>query len=456
MSTQTVENHRRPIVAIVGRPNVGKSTLFNRILGTRWAITDGQPGVTRDPIFAAAEWGGRSFTLVDTGGYMPRVQDELAAAVRSQAAKALAEADIAIFLCDATTGLTDLDQEMGTMLRSGGGKCLLAVNKIDEVGPVASLDEFYRLGLGEPRPISAVTGRRSGDLLDALIALFDEAVAHGPEWDAEAIRVALVGRPNVGKSTLINRLAGEQVSIVHPRPGTTRDPTQLRLTWQDSHLLFVDTAGLRRRSKVGDPVEFYSTRRAANSIAQADVAVVLLDGDEGWVMQDVRIMEQVIKSGGGLVVAINKWDLVAAGTVAEYRRALRDRYPFLRDYPVLCISGLTGRRVHKCLEVVTAVGNKRRTRIPTPRLNKIIQQLSGEYLATQEGRDIRLLYATQHAINPPAFTIFTNLPRAVPGNYRRHIENRLRSEFDFEGTPLRIVWRRRKESKRSRSREVRS
>ena len=454
MSTQTVENQRRPIVAIVGRPNVGKSTLFNRILGTRWAITDGQPGVTRDRIFAAAEWGGRSFTLVDTGGYIPGAKDALAAAVRTQAAQALAEADIAIFLCDGTTGLTDLDQELGAMLRSRGGKCLLAVNKIDEVGPVAALDEFYRLGLGDPLPISAVTGRRSGAVLDALIALFDEAGGHGPEWDDEAIRVALVGRPNVGKSTLINRLAGHQVSIVHPQPGTTRDPTQLRLTWQDSRLLFVDTAGLRRRSKVDDPVEFYSTRRAANSIAQADVAVVLLDGAEGWVMQDVRIMEQVIKSGGGLVVAINKWDLVAAGTAgtaAEYRRALRDRYPFLRDYPVLCISGLTGRRVHKCLEVVAAVGHKRRTRIPTPRLNKIIQQLSGEYLAAQEGRDIRLLYATQHAINPPAFSIFTNRSRSVPENYRRHIENRLRSEFDFEGTPLRIVWRRRKSSREGRS-----
>ena len=453
MSTQTIENHGRPIVAIVGRPNVGKSTLFNCILGTRWAITDGQPGVTRDPIFAAAEWGGRSFTLVDTGGYMPSGQDALAAAVRSQAAKALAEADIAIFLCDGTTGLTDLDQELGAMLRSRGGKCLLAVNKLDAVGPVAPLDEFYRLGLGEPLPISAVSGRRSGALLDALIALFDEAGGHGPEWGEEALRVALVGRPNVGKSTLINRLAGYQVSIVHPQPGTTRDPTQLRLTWQGSPLLFVDTAGLRRRSKIDDPVEFYSTRRAANSIAQADVAVVLLDGVEGWVMQDVRIMEQVIKSGGGLVVAINKWDLVAEvaeGTAAEYRRALRDRYPFLRDYPVLCLSGLTGRRVHKCLEVVAAVGNKRRTRIPTPRLNKIIQQFSGEYLATQEGRDIRLLYATQHATNPPAFTIFTNRSGAVPGNYRRHIENRLRSEFDFEGTPLRIVWR------RKRSREGRS
>ena len=447
MNTQTVESHRRPIVAIVGRPNVGKSTLFNRILGTRWAITDGQPGVTRDQIFAAAEWGGRSFTLVDTGGYMPGAKDALSTAVRSQAAQALAAADIAILLCDGTTGLTDLDQEIGAMLRRGGGKCLLAVNKVDGAGPVAPLGEFYRLGLGDPLPVSAVTGRRSGALLDALIALFDAADGYAAEWDAEAIRVALVGRPNVGKSTLINRLAGYQVSIVHERPGTTRDPTQLRLTWQDSHLLFVDTAGLRRRSKVDDPVEFYSTRRAANSIAQADVAIVLIDGAEGWVMQDARIMEQVIKAGCGLVVAVNKWDLVAETSAAEYCRQLRGRYPFLRDYPVLCLSGLTGRRVHKCLEVVTGVGHKRRTRIPTARLNKIIQQLSGEYLATQDGRDIRLLYATQHAINPPAFTVFTNLPRSVPGNYRRYIENRLRSEFDFEGTPLRIVWRRRKGSR---------
>lgn len=434
----------RPIVAIVGRPNVGKSTLFNRILRTRWAITDDQPGVTRDRIFAEAEWAGRTFTLVDTGGYVPSSKDAIEIAVRSQAETAIAEADISLFLCDGASGLTDLDREVGSILRKGGRTSLLVVNKVDSVGPTHSLDEFYSLGLGEPIPVSAATGRRSGNLLDALVDLFDKDEAYADSIEDDGIKVVLVGRPNVGKSTLINRLAGYQVSIVHDKPGTTRDTTQLRLAWNGKQIQLMDTAGMRRRSKVDDSVEYYSSRRASNSIDRADVAVVLVDGSEGWVMQDARIMEQVLESGCGLVVAVNKWDLVEGVTVEECRKEIRRRYPFLRDYPVLCMSGLTGRRVQKCLEVVAAVGDKRQTRIPTSQLNLIIQQLSSEYPTTHEGRDIRLLYATQFAINPPAFTIFTNLPQEVPGNYRRHIENRLRSEFDFEGTPLRIVWRLRK------------
>ena len=433
----------RPVVAIVGRPNVGKSTLFNRILGTRWAITDDQPGVTRDQIFAEAEWAGRTFTVVDTGGYVPGSKDAIEVAVRSQAETAIAEADICLFLCDGTTGVTDLDREVGSMLRKGGRTTLLVVNKVDGVGTTQLLDEFYGLGLGEAIPVSAATGRRSGNLLDALVDLFEDAASYAEDQPEDEVKVVLVGRPNVGKSTLINRLAGYQVSIVHDQPGTTRDTTQLRLAWKDTQIQLMDTAGMRRRSKIDDDVEFYSGRRASNSIDRADVAVVLLDGSEGWVMQDARIMEQVLEAGCGLVVAVNKWDLVEGMGVEECRQEIRRRYPFLRDYPVLCMSGLTGRRVQKCLEVVSEVGIKRQTRIPTARLNQIIQQLSAEYPTTHEGRSIRLLYATQYSTKPPAFTIFTNLPQEVPSNYRRHIENRLRSEFDFEGTPLRIVWRKR-------------
>ena len=434
----------RPVIAIVGRPNVGKSTLFNRILRQRWAITDDQPGVTRDQIFAEAEWAGRSFTLVDTGGYVPGSKDAIEIAVRTQAERAIAEADISVFICDGSTGLTDLDREVASILRKGGKTSLLAVNKIDNIGPTNLLDEFYSLGLGEPMPVSAATGRRSGNLLDAIVDLFDDESAYVNEVEDDGIKVVLVGRPNVGKSTLINRLAGYQVSIVHDQPGTTRDTTQLRLAWKDIQFQLMDTAGMRRRSKIDDDVEYYSGRRASNSIDRADVAVVLLDGAEGWVMQDARIMEQVLEAGCGLVVAVNKWDLVDGMTVDECQKEIRLRYPFLRDYPVLCMSGLTGSRVQKCLETVAAVGAKRQRRIPTSRLNQIIQQLSSENPTTHEGRNIRLLYATQFSTKPPAFTIFTNLPQEVPGNYRRHIENRLRKEFDFEGTPLRIVWRLRK------------
>ena len=330
------------------------------------------------------------------------------------------------------------------MLRKGGGKSLLVINKVDAVGTTHSLDDFYALGLGDPLPVSATTGRRSGDLLDALIALLDESATYAADAEEDLIKVALVGRPNVGKSTLINQLAGYQVSIVHDQPGTTRDTTHLRVIWQDVPILFMDTAGMRRRSKVDDPIEFYSGRRTANSIERADVAVVLLDGTEGWVMQDARIMEQVLEAGSGLVVAVNKWDLVDEMTADQCRAELRGRYPFLRDYPVICMSGLTGRRVGKCLEEVAAVGRRRRYRIPTGQLNQIIQLVSAEYPATHEGKEIRLLYATQHGVNPPSFTIFTNLAHQVPGNYQRYIENKLRQEYQFAGTPLRIFWRRRK------------
>jgi len=439
---------RRPLVAIIGRPNVGKSTLFNRLLQSRWAITDGRPGVTRDRIYAETEWEGQRFTLVDTGGFIPRAKDALEAAVRSQASMAVAEADVVILVCDASTGLTDLDREVAAVLRRQQLPCMLVVNKVDHPEKSLDLGDFYRLGLGEPLAVSAATGRRSGDLLETLVQLFGNGEFQEQTAGETAIKVALVGRPNVGKSTLINCLAGDQVSIVHEEPGTTRDTTNIRLAWKGREFLLMDTAGLRRRARVEDQVEFYSGRRALSSIENADVVVVLLDAAEGWALQDARIIGQVIETGCGLVLAVNKWDLIdtEVETSREFVADLHERFPFLVDYPVLLISARTGRRVHKCLETVVQVSTRRQTRIPTARLNHFIEELSSRHPPVGGGREIRLLYATQHGVNPPTFVVFSNHPELLSRGYRRFLEKKLREEFDFEGTPLRIVWRQRRGS----------
>ncbi len=439
--------YERPIVAIVGRPNVGKSTLFNRLVGARWAITDDVSGVTRDRIFAPVEWSGKRFTLVDTGGYVPGSQDPIEVAVREQAEVAIEEADIIIHVCDMQAGSTDLDRQVAKILRRKERPVLLVANKADNTGGDARADEFFSLGLGDPFPVSAATGRRSGDLLDAVLALFPEDVESDDEGEDELIRVVLAGRPNVGKSTLANRLAGHQISIVHDQPGTTRDTTHIRLAWRDTQMLLMDTAGLRRRTKVDNQIEFYSGRRAVSSIEQADVVVLLVDAVEGCVMQEARIMEQVIDAGCAMVVAVNKWDIEEArGEGAEvFRDDMRHRYPFLRDYPIIFISGLTGKRVTRCLETIARVGNNRKHRVSTAQLNKVLRVSYAEHPPTRDGKEIRLLYATQHAVNPPAFTIFSNMPQLIPAPYKRYIENKFREHWGFEGTPLRIAWRLRRE-----------
>lgn len=445
---QVVERER-PVVAIVGRPNVGKSTLFNRLLGARWAITDDLSGVTRDRIFAPAEWSGRRFTLVDTGGYVLSSTDAIETAIREQVETAIGEADVVVLVCDVQVGLTDLDRQVAEILRRQPHPKLLIANKADTATTVGKIDEFYALGLGDPFPVSAATGRRSGDLLDAILALFPDDDLGAGDVDDGLIRVALAGRPNVGKSTLTNRLAGHQVSIVHDQPGTTRDTTHIRLEWRDTQLLLMDTAGLRRRTKVDDDIEFYSGRRAVNSIEHADVVVVLIDAVEGCVMQEARIMEQVLETGCALVVAVNKWDIEDAhGEGAdEFRDDLRHRYPFLRDYPIVFISGLTGRRVNRCLEAIARVGKNRQQRVSTAQLNRVLRETCAAHPPTGNGKEIRLLYATQHAIKPPTFTIFSNMPQSIPSQYKRFMENRLREHFGFEGTPLRILWRKRSEKK---------
>ncbi len=429
----------RPIVAIIGRPNVGKSTLFNRLTGGRVAITDDEPGVTRDRIYGQVEWDGRRLSLVDTGGYLAFAKAGIDAAIRLQAEVAIAEADAVILLVDGQNGITDLDREVALSVHRAKCPCLLAVNKMDQPHLVHGLEEFYALGFGDPFQVSAVTGKRTGDLLSEILLLLgdEKEISSGSQEDA--IKVALVGRPNVGKSTMINRLAGHHVSIVDHLPGTTRDTTNIKLHWKTGHYVeLMDTAGLRRRRRVDNQVEFYSGLRASSSIAKADVVILVLDAMEGLAVQDARIADQIIKAGCGMVIAVNKWDLQEqiGKSTEDYRNDLYDRFPFWENYPMIFTAGLSGKRVLRCLDIAIGVQENRCQRISTSRLNKFVEDIQRKNPAPQAGREIRIYYATQLGKNPPFFAFFVNHPRLIPQAYKRFLEKRLREEFDFFGTPV--------------------
>lgn len=433
-----------PLVAIVGRPNVGKSTLFNRLTGTRRAITDDQPGVTRDRIRSIAEWGGHRFILVDTGGYVLR-SDGIETQVRRQAEKAIEEADLVLLVCDAGEGVSGADREVADLLRRRGMRCLLVINKVDHPDLYQyDMGEFFGLGVGDPHPVSAATGRRSGNLLEAIVSGLGGTQASNPVDEGPAeIRVVLAGRPNVGKSTLINRLCGERISIVHEQPGTTRDSTDVTILRDGQRFVLVDTAGIRRRTRVQHPVEYFSALRASHSIERADVVVLLLDAIEKTTAQDARIMNRVLKLGRGLVVAANKWDLLTSAEeedIASFRTQMRRRHPFLRHYPILTLSALTGQRAEACLGASAAVAARARARIPTPRMNRWLREVTRR-LAPGGGGQARILYATQTGVAPPSFALFTNRPDLVGPPYRRFVENSLRESIDFTGTPVRIHWR---------------
>ncbi|MEE2656883.1 MAG: ribosome biogenesis GTPase Der [Candidatus Latescibacterota bacterium] len=442
----------RPTIAIVGRPNVGKSTLFNRITGTRQAITDGQPGITRDRIYGLAEWAGRRFTLVDTGGMVPRSVDEIETEVHAQAEIAVRDADLVVMLCDATEGLTGLDQEVGDMLRKRNQPCVLVLNKVDHPDSTRyDTSEFYRLGLGEPLTVSAATGRRSGDLLDAIVARFDKlGLGDGDEIREDEIRIVIAGRPNVGKSTLMNRLAGQSVSIVHDSPGTTRDATDIRIERNGRRYVLVDTAGQRRRSKINESVEYFSVLRASRNIERSHVVILLLDATEGVTVQDARIMNHVIDSGKAMLVAVNKWDLKSdrsadpdapKADIEEYTRDMLHCFPFLRDFPWLFLSALTGRRASRCLDLAANVHAAATQRISTSELNRWVEGVTQRVDPSAGGKEVRLLYLTQVETAPPTFLVFCNRPDLVSNAYRRYVENELRKSFEFGGTPVRLVWR---------------
>jgi GTP-binding protein len=442
-----------PTVAIIGRPNVGKSTLFNRIIGRPDAIVDAQPGVTRDRHFAAAEWNGRRFWLVDTGGLVPQATDQMHRAVRAQVDLAIAESDVLLFVVDVAAGVHPADREIAEIVRRAQRPFLLVANKADELPVDARHLAFYELGLGDPVPVSAAVGKNSGDLLDGVVALLPSA---GTANEEAAIHVAVVGRPNVGKSSLVNRLLGEDRMVVAAEPGTTRDAIDTRLTYHERTIVFIDTAGLRKRSKVTEDLEFYSTLRTARAIERAEVCVLVVDASDGMHTQDLKIATQAWEQGAGLIVAVNKWDLIEekdANTAVAGERALHERAPFLEFIPFLYISALTGQRVTKLLDLIVQVSEEREKRVPTAEVNRVLEELVGRHQPPQPvGESVRLLYASQIGTAPPRFAIVSNRPEAVPESYTRYLVNGFREAWAFTGAPLDIKLRR----KRGRGRTGRS
>jgi GTP-binding protein len=430
-----------PVVAVIGRPNVGKSALFNRIIGDDSAIVSEEAGTTRDRHFSKGEWNGRAFWLVDTGGLSDDPNAPMDREIRRQVATAVEEADVLLFVVDAQVGVHPSDSKVAEMLRTTGKPWMLVANKVDDPSRVDFYD-FYQLGAGDPFPVSAQNGKNSGDLLDALVEKLPEST---PE-DEEALRVAVVGRPNVGKSSFVNRLLGEERLVVSEIPGTTRDAIDTPMIYHGRKLIFVDTAGLRRQTKIDDGIEFYSSLRTRRAIERANLCVLLIDATEGeFHHQDLKIAHMAWEAGRGLIVVVNKWDLVEKDDKAsnKFEKKAREKAPFLSWVPFLFTSALTGQRVSKILDVIQLVDEEGHKRISTSQVNERL----GEMLARRQpsqaaGREVKLNYATQVSILPPTFAVFGNHPDLVEDHYIRFLHNGFRESWQFMGNPLRILMRR--------------
>jgi GTP-binding protein len=433
----------RNIVAIIGRPNVGKSTLFNRIIGERDAIVHEISGVTRDRHYATAEWNGRKFTLIDTGGFIPDSKDLIESAIREQAQIAIEEADVIIFLVDGMSGITPIDIEIANILRRTNKKVILAVNKIDTGRAELNISQFYELGLGEPLPISALHGRMIGDFLDEVVRDFSPSTDDEP-YDKDQIKIAIVGQPNVGKSSLVNAILGQKRNIVTDIPGTTRDSIDTIFKYKDTEFLLIDTAGLRKRSKIKESIEFYSAIRALRAIERSDVTLVMLDATCGLERQDMRIIGESADMKKGIIIAVNKWDLVEkdSNTAIEYERALKSRLKVFDYVPVIFISAKTGKGIYKVLETSKIVFFERSKRIRTGELNRaLLPIIKSTPPPAKSGREIKIKYVTQVRSSPPVFAFFANFPSDIPENYRKFLENKIRERFNFTGVPLTIVFR---------------
>jgi GTP-binding protein len=429
----------RATVAIVGRPNVGKSTLFNRIVGGRPAIVSDRPGTTRDRHFGEAEWAGRTFWVVDTGGLVPESDESMDRAIRQQVDFALAESDVVLFVVDGREGLNPVDQAIAEHLRRARRPVVLVVNKLDDLERSTAQYDFYQLGFGEPMGVSAAVGKGSGDLLDAVVSRFPPADAEESE---ETVAVAVVGRPNAGKSSLVNRLLGEERHVVAPEAGTTRDAVDSLLRFNGRTLKFIDTAGLRRRAKVEDDLEFYATLRTERAVERAQVCVLVVDATLGMHNQDLRIASQAWDQGCGLIVVVNKWDLVEekdANTAHRGEEALVAKAPFLRYVPFLYASALTGQRVRRVLDLILEVAEERERRVPTAEVNRVLAELLERSAPPQKpGEEVKLLYASQIAVAPPTFAIVSNRPDDVPDAYQRYLVHGFRQVWPFAGSPLRL------------------
>ncbi len=430
-----------PVVVVVGRPNVGKSTLVNRVVRRRAAVVDPQAGVTRDRREFTAEWSGRRFLLVDTGGWELTPEEELTAGIRNQAEQAMRSADLVLFVADATTEATDDDQGIARLVLASGKPHLFVANKVDSPRQENDLHHLWSLGLGEPIQLSAQHGRGTGDFLDTLIAALPEEGTFQPERGLA--RLAIIGRPNVGKSTLLNKLAGEDRVLVADEPGTTRDPIDMVVELDGEPFVVVDTAGIKRRTKIKDEVEQYAVMRARQVIAEADVALLMIDGERGVTHQEQRLAEEIAKAGLGLIILLNKWDIVDEESRENTEDGLADRLAFVSWAPVLRLSAKTGSRLHRLPKAVRMVLETRRQRIPTPDLNRLIRTWGEAHPPpTRQGRRPRIIYAVQAQTEPPTIVLFVRGGDLGP-DYLRFLEGRLRQEFDFIGTPIRIYTRRR-------------
>jgi len=434
---------RLPTVAIIGRPNVGKSSLFNRFLRRPMAVVAEQPGVTRDRNYAVCDWGGRSFYLIDTGGIVAGADDLMEQLVYDQTEFAVSEADLVLFLVDIQVGVDPAELGIAKRLVRGGKKVLVAANKADSDQWELETHEFYKLGLGDPIPVSATGGRGVGDLLDKVIAHLPPEETGDKESDA--VRVAVVGRPNVGKSSFINKLIGQERLIVTPQAGTTRDAVDTPFEMEGRWYVLIDTAGLRKSYKVHENIEFYTNLRTKRAIAECDVAVVLVDAADSVTTQDKRILEQVITNRRAAVLAVNKWDLIEkdSHTADQFSRQIKDLLARSAFVPVIYISALTGQRVAKTMSLVGAVWEETNKRIPTSALNELLQRLiQRQHPPSRQGKHIKFNYVTQSEVAPPTFVFFVNYPKLVDKAYVGFLSNQLRREYGFEGVPIRLKFRR--------------
>ena len=437
----------KPVVAVVGRPNVGKSTLFNKLIGQRLSIVDDTPGVTRDRIYGECEWKNRKFSLVDTGGIEPDSSDVILSQMRVQAQLAIDAADVIILVTDVRTGLVATDADIAAMLLKSGRPVLVCVNKCDSVGePPADFYEFYNLGLGDPIQVSSVHGHGTGDLLDAVVDLLPPEPEE--EDDGETIRVAIIGKPNVGKSSLVNRISGENRCIVSDIAGTTRDAIDTEIENEYGRFVLIDTAGLRRKKKVEDAIEKYSNLRAQMAIERADVCAILIDAEVGFTDQDSKVAGLAHEAGKACVIVVNKWDAVEKdqNTMAEYRKKLEKDFSFMSYAPIIFISAKTGQRIDRLFELIKHVANSNSMRIATGMINDVLAQAVARVQPpTDKGKRLKIYYMTQASTRPPTFVYFVNSAELFHFSYQRYLENRIRETFGLEGTPIRFIIRERGE-----------
>lgn len=439
----------KPIVAVVGRPNVGKSTLFNKLCGKRLSIVDDTPGVTRDRIYGDCEWLGKSFLLVDTGGIEPYSDDIILSQMRRQAQIAIDSADVIIFVTDLKTGVVATDAEVATMLLKSGKPIVLCVNKCDKIGaPPVEIYEFYNLGLGDPIGVSAAHGHGTGDLLDEVFKYIGDVAPEEDEDDR--IKVAIIGKPNVGKSSLVNAISGEERVIVSNIAGTTRDATDTEIENEHGKFLLIDTAGLRRKSKVDDTIEKYSVMRAIMAVQRADVCVIMIDGTEGFTEQDSKVAGIAHEEGKGCIIVVNKWDAVEKDgkTMDAYRKKLMNDFSFMSYAPIIFISAKTGLRINRLFELIQFVDSQNAMRIRTGRLNEVLADAQTRVQPpTDKGKRLKIYYMTQPSTRPPTFVCFVNNRELFHYSYQRYIDNQIREVFGLEGTPTRYIIRERGDDK---------